>query len=151
MQSTSSPHDYCTRMFSAFNACSFCSALDFHCAYIRLIKHVCFASLYIDFDLLSLLLTLDLSLPHYSISSVLQKLLNPRSASLSTCTYPEDCSRGTSSSATSLRSLGSTHTRIQLGIPGPQQKAGVAHELKPLSRNPSTENFSRSNHHHRNV
>ena len=46
MRSASSPHDYCTCMFSAFDACSFCSALDFCCAYIRLVKHVCFASLY---------------------------------------------------------------------------------------------------------
>ena len=50
MHSALSPCDYCTRMFSAFDACSFCSALDFHCTYIRLVKHVCFASLYIDFD-----------------------------------------------------------------------------------------------------
>ena len=54
-------------------------------AHIRLVKHVCFASSYIDFDLLSLLLALDLSLPCYSISSVLCKLLDPQSASLLTC------------------------------------------------------------------
>ena len=32
--------------------------------------------------------------------------------------------------------LGSAYTCIQLEIPGPQQKAGPAHKLKPLSRNP---------------
>ena len=138
MCSALSPHDYCTRMFSAFDACSFCSALDFRCVYIRLIKHVCFASSYIDFDLLSLLLTLDLSLPHYSTSSILRKLLDPQFTLLSTCAYPEDYFHGTFDSATSLRLLGSACTHIQLEIPGPQQKASTAHELKPLSRHPST-------------
>ena len=54
MRSASYPHDYCTCMFSAFDAGSFCSALDFRCTYIRLEKHVCFTSSYIDFDPLSL-------------------------------------------------------------------------------------------------
>ena len=34
MRSASSPRHYCTRMFSAFDACSFCSALDFCCTYM---------------------------------------------------------------------------------------------------------------------
>ena len=138
MRSASSPHDYCTCMFSAFDACSFCSALDYRCTYIRLEKHVCFASSYTNFDLLSLLLVLDLSLPHYLTSSVLQKLLDSRSALLLTCVNPEDYFCGTLDSATSLQPLGSTYTCIQLKIPGPLQKTGTACKLKPLSRPPST-------------
>ena len=51
MCSALTPHDSWTHMFSAFDACSFCSALYFHYVYIRLKKHVCFASSYINFDI----------------------------------------------------------------------------------------------------
>ena len=82
-------------------------------------------------SIVSPLLILDLSLPHYSTSSILWKLLNPRSASL----------HGTSNSATSLQSSGSTYTRIQLEIPGPWQKSWSLcpdtpqlrnHEIQPM-------------------
>ena len=138
MRSTSSPRDYCTCMFSAFNACSFCSALDFRCAYIRLVKHVCFASSYIDFDYCLSPTHTCLKSSALLMSSELWKLLNPRFALLSTCAYPEDYFCGTFDSTTSLRLLGSAYTCIQLEIPGLRQKAGAAHELKPLSRHPST-------------
>ena len=89
-------------------------------------------------SVVSLLLVLDLSLPRYSTSSILWKLLDSQSAWLSTCTNLEDYFRGTLDSATFLRPLGSAYTCIQLEIPGPRQKASTAHELKPLSRHPST-------------
>ena len=88
--------------------------------------------------IVSLLLALDLSLLHYSTSSILRKLLDPRFALPSTCVYPEDYFRGTFDSATSLQSSGSAYTRIQLKIPGPRQKASAVHKLKPLSRHPLT-------------
>ena len=143
------PHMYAFRLVSpwllhphvsTFDACSFCSALDFRCAYIRLEKHVCFTSSYIDFNYcLSPTCTwLKSSTP--SITSELRKLLDPRFTMLSTWMYLEDYFRGTFDSATPLRLLGSAYTRIQLEIPGPWQKASAAHELKPLSRHPRLRN-----------
>ena len=69
-------------------------------------------------------------------SSILRKLFDSQSALLLTCTYPEDYFCGTLDSATSLQPLGSAYTCRLLEIPGPQQKAGAVHELKPLSRTP---------------
>ena len=57
-------------------------------------------------SVVSLLLVLDLSLPRYSTSSVLWKLLDSRSTSLSTRANLEDYFHGTLDSATSLWLLG---------------------------------------------
>ena len=138
MCSASSARNSCTHMFPAFDACSFCSALDFlsH-IYIRLEKHVCFASSYINFDIYCQSPTHIQLKPHTP-----QYLLDFRSYStldplLFDLCKPRNYFHSTFNSATSLQSLGSTYTCIQLEIPGPRQKASTVHKLKPLSRTPS--------------
>ena len=63
-------------------------------------------------SIVTLLLVFDLSLLCLLTSSILRELFDTRSASCSTCAYPEDYFHGALDSATSLRPLGSTYTCI---------------------------------------
>ena len=113
----------------------FVQPLSFHCTYIRLksmyVSPVCILT---STSIVILLLVFDLSLMPFDI------FWTPEAVQLSTLFSfdlhePGNYFHGTFDSVTSLWSLGSTYTCIQLEIPGPQQKASAAHELKPLSRN----------------
>ena len=93
-----------------------------------------------------LLLTFDLSLTPFDIFWPLETI-QPLNLYLQLHTHPETISTVPFGSMTSLWSIGSVLYLHTFEIPELQQKAGVVHKLKPLSRIPSYLETARPNLH----
>ena len=140
-------HNSRTHMFSTFDTCSFCSVLDFplhiyktrkacmFCQFVYQLQHL----LSISYSCSTYVSLMPLNI-FWTLEAI--QLLTLYSFDLH---EPGNYFHGTFDSVTSLRSLGSAYTCIQLEIPGLRQKAGTVHKLKPLSRNPFISGTTRPN------
>ena len=112
----------------------FVSPLTFQPTYISLIYHVCFCSLYIDFD------SFSSACVQLKYSILLASPFRNYPWLLNLCLLTLSIHRNYFCSTSWLSGIWkpprSTLYLLVLKIPGLQQKAGTVHELKPLSRPP---------------